>query len=129
MKKIKLQGLLGAVLSVGLCGACSRPATAHDLVVYHVGFDVDTITGYHEADFPRAGCRGAIDEKTFKSLLRRPVRPVKYLSDDVKAMVIAGKGEIYYLDYGGVTRLGSHVYTIDKSRFEKAIKYAAKCDN
>lgn len=108
--------------------SCTGSAEASNLLVYNVGFDVDTITGYHESDFPRAGCKGFINDRTFNSLMKRPSRRVSYDRNDVKAMIKARGGRVYFVDYSGVVRSGQNLYLIDKNRFERAIRYASKCE-
>jgi hypothetical protein len=115
-----------ALLVSALCEACSSSANARNMKVYYVGFDVDTITGYHESDLPKVGCKAEIDENVFKNLLKHSTN-AKYNSNDVKAMVQENDGGSYFIDYYGVVHHGREFYVINKKDFDSSLKYLVKC--
>ena len=127
MSAIIAKKVAGVILVTLMIGGCSSPSLGQALTVYHVGFDVDTITGFHESEFPKYGCKGKINERVFLSILGSKIKNVNYRSDDVKSMVVSPESGSYYIDFYGTVRHGVEYFRINKNKFEKNIVYVGKC--
>jgi hypothetical protein len=119
--KIVAKAVAEVVLVCLMIGGCSKPSVGNNLTVYHVGFNVDTITGFHESNFPKAGCKGKINEQIFLSLIGSITNDVHYRNDDVKSLIISPNMGKYYIDYYGNVRNGNNFYKIDTEKFEKNV--------
>jgi hypothetical protein len=96
--------------------------------VFYFGFEIERITGLHEAEIQQHGCEYTIDRDAFYNLLlpAQDEDAVKYNESDVRAKVELGNS-IYFVDRQGVVRTPKGPAIINKTEFVKSLKLVGAC--
>jgi hypothetical protein len=117
---------LGAAAAAACTGAKPQSTGSSDLAVIYVGFEVDSITGYHASDLERVGCRYKISSDAFRTAIRSRSAATGFDERDLKAEVINGRTKMY-IDAQGIMKSPAGYSTVDKRRFEGALVPAGRC--
>jgi hypothetical protein len=121
----------GLVAAISMSIACNQSADtdrhvgtngAVNTAVYLIGWNVETITGRHEFDFPGNIRPSCVNDLGFVNLLVESIGDHFYDSQHVKAKIVTQSGVIYYVDFRGVVRSGSQIFTIDRMKFLNYIR-------
>lgn len=131
MNKLLLSSILICLL--GCNSAESDPMIDGDsadqpgAVLYLLGWEVQTITGWHEENFPGNLPENCIDSDGFREILELRDSGQLYDPRDVKALLITRDGKKYYIDYSGDVRSGQTYYKINVEQFLELASIHANC--
>ncbi|QNA85046.1 hypothetical protein G4G27_14360 [Sphingomonas sp. So64.6b] len=118
-----------AIFSTG-CSATDKAPQSHqaEFDVIYSDFGVDPITGYHEEEIERVGCRYKISADDFASLIIGRASDKEYSNTDIKAEIISDNQERMYVDDSGVLKRSSGYFKINIEKFEKVLVLTKPCD-
>jgi hypothetical protein len=100
---------------------------ASDAAVCFWDFRSESPVAKGEKDMDSARfCRYAIDRQAFLKLLSPRPASEGYMPGYVRAKIMFGPGDVYFIDNSGIVRRGNQKFAIDKDAFSAAVKELKK---
>lgn len=104
-----------------------RAPIVDDAVVYFYGFRVERITGIHEGEIEKLGCLYSIRKRSFLKSVIPGAPSGHYQPRDVRAKVIFGPHDIYFVDRFGNGRHGAEEFVVDRKMFAASLSQTKPC--